>query len=86
MGFTGGSGPGPGASTNTGTGVRIAKALGERKLPADRVIERLRGVAVGRGGGHAVLQSVGDLGAGGRSGNAAYQYTLAGSTFDELNE
>jgi multidrug efflux pump len=32
------------------------------------------------------LQSIGDLGAGGRSGNAAYQYTLQGSTFDELNE
>jgi multidrug efflux pump len=32
------------------------------------------------------LQSIGDLGAGGRSGNAAYQYTLQGSTFAELNE
>ena len=32
------------------------------------------------------LQAVGDLGAGGRSGNAQYQYTLQGSTFEELNE
>src|SRR5258708_39017420 len=29
---------------------------------------------------------MGDLGAGGRWGNAAYQYTLQGWTFDELNE
>jgi multidrug efflux pump len=86
VGFTGGSGPGPGASTNTGTVFASLKPLGERKLPADQVIERLRGPLSAVAGATLFLQSVGDLGAGGRSGNAAYQYTLAGSTFDELNE
>jgi len=55
-------------------------------LAADRVIERLRGNLAAVAGATLFLQSVGDLGAGGRSGNAAYQYTLQGATFDELNE
>jgi multidrug efflux pump len=87
VGFTGGSGPGPGGgSTNTGTVFASLKPLGERKMPADRVIGRLRGELAGVAGATLFLQSIGDLGAGGRSGNAAYQYTLQGSTFDELNE
>jgi multidrug efflux pump len=87
VGFTGGSGPGPGGgSTNTGTVFASLKPLGERKMPADRVIGRLRGELAAVAGATLFLQSIGDLGAGGRSGNAAYQYTLQGSTFDELNE
>ncbi len=86
VGFTGGSGPGPGGSTNTGTVFASLKPIGERQLPADRVIERLRGNLAAVAGATLFLQSVGDLGAGGRSGNAAYQYTLQGATFDELNE
>ena len=86
VGFTGGSGPGPGGSTNTGTVFASLKPIGERKLPADQVIERLRGNLAAVAGATLFLQSIGDLGAGGRSGNAAYQYTLQGSTFDELNE
>src|SRR5215475_1880098 len=86
VGFTGGSGPGPGSSTNTGTVFASLKPLGERNLPADRVIERLRGELAAVAGATLFLQSIGDLGAGGCSGNAAYQYTLQGSTFEELNE
>src|SRR6202041_1272906 len=86
VGFTGGSGPGPGGSTNTGTVFASLKPIGERQLAADRVIERLRGNLAAVAGATLFLQSVGDLGAGGRSGNAAYQYTLQGATFDELNE
>jgi len=86
VGFTGGSGPGPGGSTNTGTVFASLKPLGERNLPADRVIERLRGNLAAVAGATLFLQSVGDLGAGGRSGNAAYQYSLQGATFEELNE
>jgi multidrug efflux pump len=86
VGFTGGSGPGPGSSTNTGTVFASLKPLGERKMPADKVIERLRGELSAVAGATLFLQSIGDLGAGGRSGNAAYQYTLQGSTFEELNE
>jgi multidrug efflux pump len=49
------------------------KPISERNLPADRVIERLRGNLAAVAGATLFLQSVGDLGAGGRSGNAAYQ-------------
>ncbi|HSY56191.1 MAG TPA: efflux RND transporter permease subunit, partial [Bradyrhizobium sp.] len=86
VGFTGGSGPGPGGSTNTGTVFASLKPLGERKMSAEQVIERLRGNLAAVAGATLFLQSIGDLGAGGRSGNAAFQYTLQGSTFDELNE
>src|SRR5579862_6520499 len=86
VGFTGGSGPGPGASVNTGTVFASLKPLSERKMAADKVIERLRGELSAVAGATLFLQSIGDLGAGGRSGNAAYQYTLQGSTFEELNE
>ena len=86
VGFTGGSGPGPGGSTNTGTVFASLKPIRERKLPADQVIGRLRGPLSAVAGATLFLQSIGDLDAGGRSGNAAYQYTLVDSTFDELNE
>ena len=86
VGFTGGSGPGPGQATNTGTVFASLKPIGERNLSAEHVIERLRGQLAAVAGATLFLQSVGDLGAGGRSGNAAYQYTLQGPTSDELNE
>jgi multidrug efflux pump len=86
VGFTGGSGPGTGGQTNTGTVFASLKPIGERKIHADRVIERLRGELAAVAGATLFLQSIGDLGAGGRSGNAAYQYSLQGSSFDELNE
>jgi multidrug efflux pump len=85
VGFTGGGAPGS-ASTNTGTVFASLKPLSERKLSAEEVIGRLRGELAAVAGATLFLQSVGDLGAGGRSGNAAYQYTLQGSTFEELNE
>jgi multidrug efflux pump len=87
VGFTGGGGPGPGSgSTNTGTVFTSLKPLNERRMSAEDVISRLRGELAAVAGATLFLQSVGDLGAGGRSGNAAYQYTLQGSTSDELNE
>jgi multidrug efflux pump len=85
VGFTGGSGPGPSA-TNTGTVFASLKPIGERGISAEHIIERLRDRLATVAGATLFLQSVGDLGAGGRSGNAAYQYTLQGSTFEELNE
>jgi multidrug efflux pump len=87
VGFTGGGGPGPGAaSTNSGTVFASLKPLSERKETAEQVIARLRGELSAVAGATLFLQSIGDLGAGGRSGNAAYQYTLVGSTFEELAE
>ncbi len=85
VGFTGGSGPGPSA-TNTGTVFASLKPIGERGISAEHIIERLRDRLATVAGATLFLQSVGDLGAGGRSGNAAYQYTLQGSTFEELND
>ncbi|MBV8923112.1 efflux RND transporter permease subunit, partial [Bradyrhizobium sp.] len=86
VGFTGGSGPGPGGSINTGTVFASLKPRSQRNLSAEQVIGRLRGELAAVAGATLFLQSVGDLGAGGRSGNAAYQYTLQGATFEELNE
>ena len=85
VGFTGGGGPGSGG-VNTGTVFASLKPIGERRISAEQVIERLRGQLSAVAGATLTLQSLGDLGAGGRSGNAAYQYTLQGSTSDELNE
>ncbi|MBV9978563.1 efflux RND transporter permease subunit [Bradyrhizobium sp.] len=86
VGFTGGSGPGPGGSINTGTVFASLKPRSQRNLSAEQVIGHLRGELAAVAGATLFLQSVGDLGAGGRSGNAAYQYTLQGATFEELNE
>jgi multidrug efflux pump len=86
VGFTGGGiGPG-GGSTNTGTVFASLKPLRERTQTADQVIAQLRGELTAVPGATLFFQSVGDLGAGGRSGNAQYQYTLQGSTFEELDE
>jgi multidrug efflux pump len=62
------------------------KPLGDRELSAEQVIALLRSELTAVAGATLILQAVGDLGAGGRSSNAQYQYTLQGSTFEELNE
>src|SRR6202035_2921555 len=87
VGFTGGGGPGPGGgSTNSGTVFVSLKPLRDRELSAEQVIGVLRTELAAVPGATLFLQAVGDLGAGGRSGNAQYQYTLQGSTIEELNE
>jgi multidrug efflux pump len=87
VGFTGGAGLGPGGgSTNSGTVFVSLKPLRDREFSADEVIALLRSELAAVSGATLFLQAVGDLGAGGRSGNAQYQYTLQGSTFEELNE
>jgi multidrug efflux pump len=86
VGFTGGGqGPG-GGSTNSGTVFVSLKPLRDRKESAEEVIGRLRSALVAVPGATLFLQAVGDLGGGGRSGNAQYQYTLQGATFEELDE
>jgi multidrug efflux pump len=85
VGFTGGGlGPG-GGSTNSGTVFVSLKPLRERGLSADQVISALRSELAAVPGATLFLQAVGDLGGGGRSSNAQYQYTLQGSTFEELD-
>jgi multidrug efflux pump len=87
VGFTGGGGPGPGGvSTNSGTVFASLKPLSERKETAEQVVARLREELSAVAGATLFLQSIGDLGAGGRTGNAQYQYTLVGSTSEELDE
>jgi multidrug efflux pump len=86
VGFTGGGGGPGGGSTNSGTVFVSLKPLRDRKLSADAVIGRLRSALAAVPGATLFLQAVGDLGPGGRSSNAQYQYTLQGSTFEELNE
>jgi multidrug efflux pump len=80
VGFTGGG------QTNSGFVFVSLKPLNERKLSADGVIARLRREMAGVPGATLYLQAVQDIRIGGRASNAQYQYTLQGSTFEELNE
>ena len=62
------------------------KPLSDRKASADDVIGALRSQLAAVPGATLFLQAVGDLGGGGRSSNAQYQYTLQGSSFEELDQ
>src|SRR2546428_1530642 len=64
--------------------VRVNPAA-ERKVSADQVITRLRGRVAGVPGAPAFFQAVQDVRAGGRMGNAQYQYTLQGDDVRELD-
>jgi multidrug efflux pump len=77
----GGFGPGGGASAN----VTIAlKPLSSGRVSADRIIARLRPRLAHVTGVTSFLQSVQDIGGGGRSANSQYQYTLLGDDLTEL--
>jgi multidrug efflux pump len=80
VGFTGGG------QTNSGFMFVSLKPLSERKLSVDQVIARLRRALAEVPGATLFLQAVQDIRAGGRASNAQYQYTLQGSTFEELND
>ena len=81
VGFTGGGGN----TTNTGRMFIVLKPWGERKLPVDLVIQRLRGKLSHVPGATLFLQAVQDVRIGGRQSNAQYQYTLQSSDLTELN-
>src|SRR5207249_4067388 len=85
VGFTGSQGNGPSTATNTARMFVMLKPLAERKISADQVISRLRGRVAGVPGAPAFFQAVQDVRAGGRMGNAQYQYTLQGNDVRELN-
>jgi multidrug efflux pump len=80
VGFTGGG------QTNSGFLFVSLKPLAERKLSVDGVIGRLRRQMAVVPGATLFLQAVQDIRVGGRASNAQYQYTLQGSTLEELNE
>src|SRR5262250_505431 len=79
--FTGGTGN----TTNTGRLFVVLKPWGERKLPVDLVIQRLRGKLAHVPGATLFLQAVQDVRIGGRMGNSQYQYTLQSTDLNELN-
>jgi multidrug efflux pump len=79
--FTGGSGN----TTNSGRVFVSLKPLGERKLSADQVIDRLRSQLAHVPGATLFLQAVQDVRIGGRLSNAQYQYTIQSPNLDELN-
>jgi multidrug efflux pump len=79
VGFTGGG------QTNSGFVFVSLRSVGERP-PADQVIARLRREMAVVPGATLFLQAVQDIRVGGRAGNAQYQFTMQGPTFEELNE
>jgi len=80
VGFTGGG------QTNSG-GVFISlQPLSRRGSSADQIVNRLRRELAVVPGATLFLQSVQDIRVGGRSSNSQYQYTLQGSTLEELTE
>lgn len=80
MGFTGG------AHTNSGKMFISLKPLGERTHSAQQVIARLREKLAKEPGANLYLMAVQDLRAGGREGNASYQYTLLSDDLSELRK
>ncbi|SHI10372.1 efflux RND transporter permease subunit [Bradyrhizobium erythrophlei] len=80
VGFTGGG------QTNSGFVFASLRPLGERNISADGVIARLRREMSVVPGATLFLQAVQDIRVGGRASNAQYQYTLQGSSLEELND
>ena len=78
VGFTGGR------QTNSGFVFIGLKPLAERQVSADQVIGRLRPRLNAVPGARLFLQAVQDIRAGGRQGNAQYQYTLQAESPQEL--
>jgi len=79
--FTGGNG-----ATNTGSIYIALKPLGERKVSAAQIIDRLRPQLNRLPVASAFLQSVQDLRIGGRSSNAMYQYTIQSDNMPDLTK
>jgi multidrug efflux pump len=81
LGFTGGGG---GTTTNTARLYVSLKPIGERKISADKIINRLRPKLARVPGARLYLQASQDVRVGGRSSNAQYQYTMQGDNLDDL--
>ena len=86
VGFTGGGGGARGGgSTNSGQVFVQLKPLQERKLTTDQILARMRPKFAAVAGARLLLQGRQDVRAGGRQGNAQFQYTIEADTLDELN-
>jgi multidrug efflux pump len=79
--FTGGGGN----TTNSGRMFVVLKPWGQRKVPVDLVIQRLRAKLAHVPGATLFLQAVQDVRIGGRMSNAQYQYTMQSTDLNELN-
>jgi multidrug efflux pump len=77
--FTGG-----GNGTSTARLFAGLKPLAERKINSDLVIARIRDKTANIPGASLFLQSVQDVGVGGRFGGAQYQYTLQADNLSDL--
>ncbi|HEX8978141.1 MAG TPA: multidrug efflux RND transporter permease subunit [Parasulfuritortus sp.] len=78
VGFTGGS------QTNTGFMFISLKPLAERRISADKVIDRLRPKLARVPGAKLYLQAAQDIRVGGRSSSAEYEYTLQSDDLEQL--
>ena len=81
-----GAGGWGGGGVNAGRTFITLKALEERKISSDQVIERLRPQLSKVPGVSLYLQSTQDLRIGGRMSGAQYQYTLQSDSVRDLNE
>ena len=79
-GFTGG-----GTLNNASMWAQL-KPLGERKLSADEVINRLRRKLARIPGATLYMQAAQDIRVGGRGSNSQYQFTLQSDKLSDLNE
>jgi multidrug efflux pump len=86
VGFTGGGGGGPrgGGATNSGQVFVQLKPLAKRKLTTDQIIARLGPRLRAVAGARLFLQGRQDVRAGGRQGNAQFQYTVEGDTLEDI--
>jgi multidrug efflux pump len=73
-----------GGSINSGRLFISLKPLAERGIPAQRVVDRLRGRLMGIPGVRVFMFPASDVRVGGRSSRSQYQFTLWGPNFDEL--
>ncbi len=79
MAFTGGAG-----AVNGGFIYLALKPLGERKISASDVINRLRPKLISVPGATVFLQAGQDVRIGGRQSSAQYQYTIQSDSLDDL--
>jgi multidrug efflux pump len=85
VGFTGAGGGGGGGQTNTGSVFVALKSLSQRD-GIDEVMTRMRRKLASVAGARLFLVPIQDLRVGGRSSNAAYQYTLQADSTAVLYE
>ena len=86
-GFTGStSGPGSEDGSNSGFLFVTLKPLGQRKLSAAEVLDRLRPKLDAVTGASTLLKPFQDIPSVGKSSNAAYQYELSADNVADLNK